>query len=249
MAKQRRAQHVSLIGLEASDDLVPAHWAPQVIQELERREQDHRQRSPQWFDDRIPNKYRKQYQDARDSRTLHFQKRPYLKSPIQLLTASIPRDWFSLPVQSFVDRMPYPRRGLIRGVFQTKASSPWGGNKSERIQVSMCLPNKRDLDTWYEAVSTLPIAWPDVTDIDTHYFKKTSANQLLAIRTQMRVSHMWGEISPQWHLLRHHLWNLGPSYNAGRLEELLILNRPNRPGEDVKDSVLPRSYWQEWRNC
>ena len=105
----------------------------------------------------------------------------------------------------------------------------------------MCLPNKRDLDTWYEAVSTLPIAWPDVTDIDTHYFKKTSANQLLAIRAQMGVSHMWGEISPQWrHLLRHHLWNLGPSYNAGRLEELLILNRPNRPREDVKDSVLPQ---------
>ena len=34
--------------------------------------------------------------------------------------------------------------------------------------------------------------------------------------------------------------------NAERLEELLILNRPNRPEEDVKDSVLPRSYRQEW---
>ena len=32
------------------------------------------------------------------------------------------------------------------------------------------------------------------------------------------------------------------------LEELLILNRPCRPGEDVKDSVLPRSYWQAWWN-
>ena len=35
----------------------PAHWAPQVIKELERREQDHRKRFPQWFDDRVPNKY------------------------------------------------------------------------------------------------------------------------------------------------------------------------------------------------
>ena len=106
----------------------------------------------------------------------------------------------------------------------------------------MCLPNNRDLDTWYDAVYALPIAWPDVTDIDTHYFKKTSANQLLALRTQLG-----GEISPQWHLLHHHLWNLGPSYlNAERREELLILNRPNRPGEDVKDSVLPHSYRQEW---
>ena len=84
----------------------------------------------------------------------------------------------------------------------------------------------KSLDTWYEAVSTLPIAWPDITDIDPHYFKKTSAHILLAIRTQMGVSHMWGEILPQWHLLRHNLWNLGPGYHAGRLEELLILNRP-----------------------
>ena len=95
---------------------------------------------------------------------------------------------------------------------------------------------------------TLPIAWPDITDIDPHYLKKTSAHQLLSIRMQMGVSHMWGEISPQWHLLTHHLWNLGPGYHAGRLEELLILNRPCRPGEDVKDSVLPRSYWQAWWN-
>ena len=73
-----------------------------------------------------------------------------------------------------------------------KASSPWGGTKSERLQVSMCLPNDRDLDTWYEAVYALPIAWPDVTDIGTHYFKKTSANQLLALRAQLGVSHMWG---------------------------------------------------------
>ena len=92
---------------------------------------------------------------------------PYLESPIHLLTASIRVDWFSLPVQSFLDRMPQLRQGLIRGVFQTKASSPWGGSKSERIQVSMCLPNNRDLDRWYDAVYALPIAWPDVTDIDS----------------------------------------------------------------------------------
>ena len=128
-----------------------------------------------------------------------------------------------------------------------KASSPWGGTKSERLQVSMCLPNDRDFDTWYEAVYALPIAWPDVTDIGTHYFKKTSANQLLALRAQLGVSHMWGEISPQWHLLRHHLWNRGPNYlNAQQLEELLILNRPNRPGDDVKGNVLPYSYKKEW---
>ena len=150
--------------------------------------------------------------------TRHFRKRQYLKSPIHLLTASIRVDWFSLPMQSFLDRMPNLRLGLIKGIFQTKASSPWAGNKSERIQVSLCLPNERDLDTWYEAVFQLPLAWPDITDIHPHYFKKTSAYQLLAIRTQMGVSHMWGEISPPLKMLRHHLWNLGPGYHVGRLE-------------------------------
>ena len=124
MVKQRRAKTRApavdtacvsdwIGGFCPADSLMiwfPAHWAPQVIQELERREQDHRQGSPQWYDDQIPDKYRKQYQDARDSRTLHFQKPQYLKSPIQLLTASIRVDWFSLPVQSFVDRMPNLRQ-------------------------------------------------------------------------------------------------------------------------------------------
>ena len=76
-------------------------------------------------------------------------------------------------------------KGLISGVFETKASSPWAGNKSQNIQVSLCLPNERDLDTWYEAVFALPIVWPDITDIDSHYLKRTSAHQLLSIRMQM----------------------------------------------------------------
>jgi len=73
-------------------------------------------------------------------------------------------------------------------------------------------------DTWYEAVYALLIAWPDVTDIGAYYFKKTST----------------------WQLLRHH------HLNAQQVEELLILNRPNRPGDDVKDNVLPYSYKKEW---
>ena len=224
-----------------------AHWAPQVIRELESREHDFRQQFPQWFDEQFPAKYEKQYREARDTRTLHFHNRQYLKGSVKLLSASIRVDWFSLPMEKFLDRMPQLRQGLVKGVFLTKASSPSAGNKSQSIQVSLCLPNQRDLDTWYEAVFALPIAWPDITDIDPHYLKKTSAPQLLSIRMQMGVSHMWGGLSPQWHLLKHHLWNLGPGYLAGRLEELLILNRPCRPGEDVHDSVLPTSHWQAWK--
>ena len=111
----------------------PAHGAPQVIKELERKEQDHRARFPQWFEQWVPNKYWQQQQDACASRTLQFQK---LSSPIELLTASIRVDWFSLPVQCFLHRMPQLRQGLIRGVFLAKASSPCGVVTS--LNVSKC---------------------------------------------------------------------------------------------------------------
>ena len=62
----------------------PVHWAPQVIKELERREQDYRQRFPQWFDDRVPNKYWQQQQEACQSHT------PFPKTPI-------PREPYSVP--------------------------------------------------------------------------------------------------------------------------------------------------------
>eukprot|EP00434_Breviolum_minutum_P044278 symbB.v1.2.039533.t1/scaffold6630.1/size16587/2 len=203
----------------------PAHWAPQVIRELESREHDFRQQFPQWFDEQFPAKYEKQYREALDSRTLHFHNRQYLKSSVNLLSAAY---------------------GEVFGPDAAVTARIGQGGLSDQ-RVSLCLPNQRDLDTWYEAVFALPIAWPDITDIDPHYLKKTSAHQLLSIRMQMGVSHMWGGLSPQWHLLKHHLWNLGPGYLAGRLEELFILKWPCRPGEDVHDSVLPTSHWQAWK--
>ena len=48
----------------------PAHWAQQVIKELERKEQDHRARFPQWFEQWVPHKYWQQQHDACASRTL-----------------------------------------------------------------------------------------------------------------------------------------------------------------------------------
>ena len=70
------------------------------------------------------------------------------KSSLELLTASTRVDWFFLARSKLWN--------LIRGVFQTKASSPWAGNKSKRIQAFLYLPtNERDLDAWYEAVSLI----------------------------------------------------------------------------------------------
>jgi len=111
----------------------PAHWAPQVIRELESREQDFRRQFPQWFDEHFPAKYEKNYRDARDSRTLHFHNRQYLKSSVNLLSASIRVDWFSLPMENFLDRMPLLRQGLVKGVFLT---------------VLFCVQTKQSLHLW-----------------------------------------------------------------------------------------------------
>ena len=59
---------------------------------------------------------------------------------------------------------------------------------------------------------------------------------------------MWGEIAPQWQLLRYHLFNFGPNYlSAQKLENQLILNRSNRPGNDVKDWLRSNSHKEEWK--
>ena len=98
----------------------------------------------------FPAKYEKQYRDARDSRTLHFHNRQYLKSSVKLLIAFIQIDWFFLSMGSFWAGVPHLRQELVKGLFLTKASSSWAG-KSQSIEVSLYLPNQRDLDTWYEA--------------------------------------------------------------------------------------------------
>ena len=183
--------------------------------------------------EQIPAEYRKQYQEARDSRALHFRKRQYLKSPIHLLTASIRVDWFSLPMQSFLDRMPNLRLGLIKGIFQTKASSPWAGNKSERIQVS-----QRER-SWYMVRGGVSTA-----SCMARYYRHPSPllQEDLCVSTP---GHSYPDGS-----VPHVGRDLAPMEDAPppSMESMLILNRPCRPAEEVKDSVIPRSNRQAWWN-
>ena len=99
-------------------------------------------------DEQLPDKYWKQHQDLRDSRTLRFQNRQYI---LRALSKNL---WIGCyhygkdSGRSF--RLKHPCNGLVVG---------------RRVKVSLCLPNKR-ADTWYEAVLALPIAWPDIAGID-----------------------------------------------------------------------------------
>lgn len=169
-----------------------------------------------------------------------------------LLTASIRIDWFSLPIHSFLELMPTLRAGWLKGVFQIKASTPWAGNRSERLQVSMRLPNDRDLDTWYDSVYGLPITWPDISDLGKEYQKQVVMADLRELGKQLDVVHMWGTVHPRWNLLKFHLFNFGPSPMSARDLANQLVNRSSRPGEDFKEKVCPyatQARWNAWRRA
>ena len=61
---------------------------------------------------------------------------------------------------------------------------------------------------------------------------------------------MWGELDPQWRLLKNQLETKGPGwYSLSEREERLITNRSNRPGDDMKDELRSDGdpvAWQAW---
>ena len=65
-----------------------------------------------------------------------------------------------------------------------ETAPPETGIKSERLQVAMCFPTDRDLNTWFDSVYALPIAWPDITDIGTDY---------CVLRASQKRSVGWGK--------------------------------------------------------
>ena len=83
---------------------------------------------------------------------------------LRALSASIRVDWLFTSSMLFGSDAATTIRLNQRG-FYGQSVLPVGWHQVNRLQVSMCLPNDRDLDTWYEAVYALPIAWPDVTDL------------------------------------------------------------------------------------
>ena len=84
----------------------------------------------------------------------------------------------------------------------------------------------------------LPLAWPDITDINDHHSRRLLPSAPLYPHANGGVPHGHSiKTSP----MEPRAWL--PCW----LEELLILNRPCRPGEDVHDSVLPTSHWQAWK--
>ena len=67
------------------------------------------------------------------------------------------------------------------------------------------------------------------------------------------VLSMWGDIDPQWRLLKNQLDTKGPGwYPPWEREQRLITNRSNRPGDDMKDALRTDGdpmAWQIWSSA
>ena len=70
------------------------------------------------------------------------------------------------------------------------------------------------------------------------------------LRKKYDVQSMWGDMDPQWRLLQSQIETKGPGwYSPAEREERLFTNKPNRPGDDMKEALRTdgdTAAWQAW---
>ena len=233
----------------------PAHWAPVVLQQLQRKEDSYRAENPSWMDqEEAPADIRKQWQEARANRRMQFKVGNYRdgdrESNIRTLTGTIKADWIQLPVERYLAALPTLRHGVIAGVFRNKGAAPWGITRAEKLQLSVFLPNDLSLDDWYAGVYALPTVWPDVSMLGADNLRKVAGYDFHLLRKKYDVQSMWGDLDPQWRLFKNQLETKGPGwYSLTEREERLFTNKSNRPGDDMKDALRTDgdpAAWQAW---
>ena len=225
----------------------PAHWAPVVFEQLQHKEDSYRAAHISWMDqEEAPADIRKQWQGSRLAIT-----EMVTESNIRMLTGTIKADWIQLPVERYLAALPTLRHGVIAGVFRNKGAAPWAITRAEKLQLSVFLPNDLSLDDWYAGVYALPTVWPDVSMLGGDNLRKVAGYDFHLLRKKYDVQSMWGDLDPQWRLLKNQLETKGPSwYSLSEREERLITNRSNWPGDDMKDELRSDGdpvAWQAWR--
>ena len=233
----------------------PAHWAPVVLQQLQQKEDSYRAENPFWMDqEEAPADILKQWQEARANRRMQFKVGNYRdgdwESNIRMLTGTIKADWIQLPVERYLAALPTLRHGVIAGVFRNKGAAPWGITRVEKLQLSVFLPNDLSLDDWYAGVYALPTVWPETSMLGADYLRKVAGYDFHLLRKKYDVQSMWGDLDPQWRLLKSQLETKGPGwYSPAEREERLFTNKSNRPGDDMKEALRTdgnTAVWQAW---
>ena len=188
----------------------PAHWAPVVLQQLQQKEDSYRAENPSWMDqEEAPADILKQWQEARANGRMQFKVGNYRDgdwvSNIRMLTGTIKADWIQLLVERYLAALPTLRHGVIAGVFRNKGAAPWGITRAEKLQLSVFLPNDLSLDDWYAEVYALPTVWPEASMLGDDYLRKVVGYDFHLLRKKYDVQSMWGDLAPQWRLLKSQL--------------------------------------------
>ena len=93
--------------------------------------------------------------------------------------------------------------------------------------------------------------WPDVSMLGADNLRKVAGYDFHLLRKKYDVLSMWGNLHPQWRLLKNQLETKRPGwYSLSEREERLFTNRSNRPGDDMKDELRSDGdpvAWQAWR--
>ena len=82
------------------------------------------------------------------------------------------------------------------------------------------------------------------------YLRKVAGYDFHLLRKKYDVQSMWGDLDPQWRLLKSQLETKGPGwYSPAEREERLFTNKSNRPGDDMKEALRTdgnTAAWHAW---
>ena len=138
----------------------------------------------------------------------------------------------------------------LLGCSETKVLPPGYYYRAEKLQLSVFLPNDLSLDDWYAGVYALPTVWPEASMLGADYLRKVAGYDFHLLRKKYDVQSMWGDLDPQWRLLKSQLETKGPGwYSPAEREERLFTNKSNRPGDDMKEASRTdgnTAAWQAW---
>ena len=140
---------------------------------------------------------------------MKFKFAPFGTSGAPLLTGQIRVDWLVLPVKDILAQLGYLKQGILGGTLKIKTASPWADLQTEKIQVSIFLPNDAEMEDWYKSASSIPMSWPEISSLKSDYMKRVHPSDFHVIRKQVQAKCLWKVLKPNWRLLSYHLYAPG----------------------------------------
>ena len=102
--------------------------------------------------------------------------------------------------KKYLAALPTLRHGVIAAVCRNKGAA-LEPTRDEK-QLFVFLPNDLSLDDWYAGVYALPTVRPDVSMLGADNLRKVAGYDFHLLRKNYDVQSMWGDLDPQWRLLK-----------------------------------------------